>query len=144
MADADGDAGVAAATPERSTWLPRRASVLAFVAFLVVIGQPAAVFALAVTSPSPAVLAVIVGGTVLLATPATRAYLRQGWSVGRLADFVLGVGLTQLGLILLSDATAGGGAGLRPGLVQSALVVVSYPVVYLLLTRVVWAEASET
>jgi hypothetical protein len=64
--------------------------------------------------------------------------------VGRLADFVLGVGLTQLGLILLSDATAGGGAGLRPGLVQSALVVVSYPVVYLLLTRVVWAEASET
>ncbi|WP_246985921.1 hypothetical protein [Halorientalis marina] len=142
MADADGDAGVAATTPERAAWRPRRASVLAFVAFLVVIGQPAAVVALAVTSPSAAVLAVIVGGTALLAAPATRAYLGQGWSVSRLADFVLAVGLTQFGLVLLSSAFASG--GLRPGLAQPALVAVSYPVVYLLLTRVVWAGASGT
>jgi len=138
MADADGDAGVAAATPGRAARRPRRASVLAFVAFLVVVGQPVAVFALAVTSPSPAVLSVIVGGTVLLAASATRAYLGQGWSVSRLADFVLAVGLTQVGLVLLSRAVASGATGLRPGPVQSVAVVVSYPVVYLLLTRVVW------
>jgi hypothetical protein len=137
MADADGDGGVGSKAVGRvRQTLPRRGVVLAFVAFLFCFGQPVVVVALAVGSPSVASLAVIVVGTSLLAGPAARAYVRQGWSVSRLADYVLAVGFVQLGIVVagrLAVAEAGGPAGLQPG-----LVVASYPVVYLLLTRVVW------
>lgn len=136
MADADGNAGVESDAVGRVRWsLPRRQLVLAFVAFLFCFGQPVAVLALAVGSPSVASLAVIVVGTAVLAGPAARTYVRQGWSVSRLADYVLAVGFVQLGIVAASRVADPGGSTAP---VASGIVLVSYPLVYLVLTRVVW------
>lgn len=136
MADADGSAGVGStATGRVREVLPRRRLLLAFVGFLLLFGQPALIFALALTAPSVVSLAVIVVGTAVLAGPAARAYLGQGWSVSRLADYVLAVGLVQIGLVVVSRVTHAGGAS--PA-IQPGIVLVSYPVVFVVLTRLVW------
>lgn len=138
MADADGNAGVrSTATGRVRDSLPRRQLVLAFVAFLLLFGQPAVIFALAVTSPSVATFAVIVAGTAVLAGPTARAYVGQGWSVSRLADYVLAVALVQIGLVVVSRVALAGSGG--PAMVQPGIVLVSYPIVYVVLTRLVWA-----
>ena len=95
----------------------------------------ALIFALALTSPSVPTLAVILVGTAVLAGPAARAYVGKGWSVSRLADYVLAVALVQIGLVVVSRvALAGGG----PSAIQPGIVLVSYPVVFVVLTRLVW------
>lgn len=110
---------------------PGQRLALAVVAFLLLFGQPVFVFALAVLTPTLPSLAVIGGGTVLLAVPMARAFVRQGGSLSRLGDFVLVLAFAQVSLALLGrpllDAVE---ADVVTTAVQPGIVLVSYPVAY--------------
>lgn len=115
---------------------PRRQLFLAFAAFLLVYGQPSVVCArvlLSVTLPS---LAVIVVGSMVLAAPTARAFVRQGGSISRLADFVIVAALVQIVVALVGElvvaATSGGDLS---AISRAAIVLASYPIAYYVIYR---------
>ncbi|MFD1586122.1 hypothetical protein ACFR9U_03945 [Halorientalis brevis] len=126
-------AGIAGRTIPES---PRRELLLAFAAFLLVYGQPSVVCArvlLSVTLPS---LAVIVVGSMLLAAPTARTFVRQGGSISRLADFVIVAALVQIVVTLLGllVVAAANGDDLT-ALARATIVLSSYPIAYYVVYR---------
>ncbi|MFB6143227.1 MAG: hypothetical protein ABEJ30_07790 [Halorientalis sp.] len=107
-----------------------RETALATLVFAVLLGQPVVVVAaLSLSTPTLPSLAVVAGGTLALAVTAARAFVRQGRSVGRLAEFLVVLGAVQLVAALALGAALGPGPALA-GAARPAAVVLGYPVAY--------------
>lgn len=110
----------------------RQRTAVTYLAFVVLLGQPAVVVAVSALTPTRATLTVIVVGTALLAAVATRAFRTTGGSLERLGNFVVVLALVQAGLALLTPVVLGvvtAGSSVPPVL-QFALVLAGYPIAY--------------
>lgn len=112
-------------------------TLVTFVLFCLLAGQPAVVFALVLASPTPFVFAIIGGGSLALAATATRGFQTRGCPADSLVDFVLVVAATQIVVALvfgLFFALLDSG-GVTQAVLRPAVVVLGYPVGYYVVYR---------